>query len=99
MSVTLEQIRQLIREEMERSNKPSKENKTLVDDDIVKHVLDCPNCYSKVIQGTEAICKDCKSPLGKIETAKKLDKCPWCGKNHGYTKVPYEDRLLNAVRR
>lgn len=94
MSVTLDQIRNLIREEIARSRE-SNEDKKLSGSEVAEHVLHCPDCYRKVIRKSEAECRDCGAPLGTLELAKKLESCPWCGSKNA-KEIPVQNRKFTT---
>lgn len=79
----------------EESSEPSKiEEGIVLGDKVCKDPLNCPEHYpilkEKVLlkehKATDWFCNDCGYPLGDTENAKKQQKCPSCGGEHGKHK-------------
>lgn len=73
MSIPLEMLRTLIREEFSKATGKNTHS---------NHVQNCPSCYKHAIeqlnQSSEYVCDGCGLPLGSGDFAAKLESCPNC---------------------
>lgn len=72
-------IKEVIKEEREAENSQPNEG------DITKnHACACPDCYCGIIdrmnKTSDYKCANCGLPLGNEAFAKKIEKCPNCGR-------------------
>lgn len=90
MSLSAEELIKMMRAAI-REERESLQSQQAVQpqEDKVSHVLNCPQCYPKLIKGledmkntSEVFCDDCELPLGSGEFAKQIPSCPRCGSKH-----------------
>ena len=76
--ITIEGLKTIVKDAMRAEKQAIEANQ----ESHVEHVCRCSNCYQdiikKMVETSEVACENCGLPLGTLEFAQKIDKCPSC---------------------